>query len=306
MLPTLNPEAKKNILQHVTFAGRTTVVSPRAARNTSDPPREGFANSNQPDHPGEFTSWVLQRAGLMGACYRGRSLERRVSACLRALHAQSKTHARQKLEHQPELLPIAVSTLIIGVTEFFRDRSVFQSLRTDVIPRFVTLARPLRVWSAGCSNGAELYSTSILLAQAGLLEGSFLLGSDCRGDAVEHARAGLYHCGALRKLDPAVRRDYFEEAAGFWRPVEYLRKHIHWKTADIVRGIEEGPWDIILWRNMAIYLTVETTEALWRDLASALTPEGVLITGKAERPPADGSLIGIKRCTYRSRLPQKK
>jgi chemotaxis methyl-accepting protein methylase len=216
------------------------------------------------------------------------------------LHAHTEAQARQTLEQRPDLLPAAVSALLIGVTEFFRDPSVFGTLRTELLPKLARRNRPLRVWSAGCSGGAELYSLAILLAQAGLLEGSFLLGSDCRHDAVEQAQAGLYSSHDLQKIEPSDRRRYFEESSGLWRPIEPLRWHIHWKVADLDRHIEKGPWDMILWRNMAIYLKAEAAASVWRGLDSVLAPEGVLVVGKAERPPVELPLICVKRCIYRA------
>ena len=84
----------------------------------------------------------------------------------------------------------------------------------------------------------------------------------------------------------------------FRRPVESLRRHAHWKVADLCRNIEEGPWDIILWRNMAIYLAPDAAAAIWRGLAAALAPGGVLVVGKAERPPIELELAGVGRYIY--------
>jgi chemotaxis methyl-accepting protein methylase len=241
-----------------------------------------------------------------------------VSAVLRVLHARTQEQAQQILDERPELLPAAINALLIGVTSFFRDESVFETLRTSVLPQLAMQRRPLRIWSAGCSNGAELYSVAILLAQAGMLEGSFLLGSDCRSEAVEQARAAAYDCDDLRLIEPAVLGKYFEmDGHGInrdgphflrkenrvrpylFRPVESLRRQVHWKTADVCGHIEDGPWDIILWRNMAIYLTAEAGATVWRGLVWALEPQGVLVVGKAERPPIGLELVSVGRYIYR-------
>jgi chemotaxis protein methyltransferase CheR len=301
-LPSMvNSITKEDALRHVKFVGRPAIKVPRLPERSKHLPlAAGHATAHQSDQPNQFISWLFQRTGLTVDSYRGEPLKRRLTACLRALHAETEAHARQMLEQRPDLLPMAISELLIGVTEFFRDPSVFESMRTGVMPQMVSLSRPLRVWSAGCSNGSELYSMAILLEQAGLLEGSFLMGSDCRRDAVEQAREGLYNSSELRKIEPSVRRRYFDKAGSFWQPAKPLRRHINWKVADLVRGVEQGPWDIILWRNMAIYLTTDTAAAVWRGLASVLTPEGVLILGKAERPPADLHWVNVRRCIYRS------
>ncbi len=87
-----------------------------------------------------------------------------------------------------------------------------------------------------------------------------------------------------------MRDKYFEPAGRQWRPVETFRRQVHWKVADLLAGVERGPWDIILWRNAAIYLQSRPAEAIWRRLVSVLAPEGMLVAGKAERPPHDAGL----------------
>lgn len=248
-----------------------------------------------------FITWVLSRAGLTPCAYRPQPLHRRIPACLRALKVTSTSAAREKLEQDPRLLATAVSALLIGVTEFFRDPSVFESIRTGILPGLAARKKNVRIWSVACSSGAELYSMAILLSEAGLLEGSFLLGTDCRGDAIEQARAGLYEAGELQFLDPSLRSRYFLSHSGLIRPVEALRNRIIWKTADVLNGPEQGPWDIILWRNVAIYLEPKSAAAIWNGFVPVLAPGGVLVAGKAERPPASVYRAGSARCLYHTK-----
>ena len=292
---------KADALRHVRFSGRPTIaLSHFTARVKPILPVARHATALGSERPSQFISWVFERVGLAVDSYRGEPLQRRLSACLRALHVETEARACQLLERQPDLLPTAIGALLIGVTEFFRDPVVFETLRTEILPQLVSHTRPLRVWSAGCSNGAELYSLAILLAELGLLEDSFLLGSDCRHDAIDHAQTALYHSNEVRNVSLSDRHKYFNETGSFWQPIEMLRRHVHWKVSDLAKSIEEGLWDIILWRNMAIYLNAESAESVWRGLACAVAPQGVLIVGKAERPPAELRLINMKRCIYRS------
>lgn len=252
------------------------------------------------EHLDEFIAWVLGRGGLDAAAYRPQSLHRRLPACLRAMKVRSPHAARELLARKPHLVASAISSLLIGATEFFREPYVFEFVRTEVLPALAGRNRRLRIWSAACSTGAELYSMAILLSEAGLLERSTLLGTDCRGDAIEHARRGLYDAAMLDLVQCATRARYFEQAGQHWRPVEALRRQTHWKVADLLVGVENGPWDIILWRNAAIYLKSRPAETIWRQLASVLAPGGVLIAGKADRPPRDAGLTHAARGIYRA------
>ncbi|MGA2254862.1 MAG: CheR family methyltransferase [Thermoguttaceae bacterium] len=247
----------------------------------------------------DFISWLLGRGGLDSVAYRTQPLGRRLPACLRAMKVHSTHAARQLLERKPHLLAKAISSLLIGVTEFFREPGVFDFLRAQLLPEMAGRNRPLRIWSAACSTGAELYSMAILLSEAGLLEQSCLLGTDCRGDAIERARLGRYDAATLKLVPDATRDKFFELDGQYWRPIEALRRQVRWKVADLLAGGEDGPWDIILWRNAAIYLKPCPAETIWRRLVSVLAPHGVLIAGKAERPPSDAGLTQVARCVYR-------
>ena len=171
------------------------------------------------------------RAGLDASAYRPQSLDRRVPACLRVLRVRSPRAARTLLERRPGLIAAAVSALLIGATEFFREAEVFDVLRARVLPQLAAQDRRLRIWSAGCSTGAELYSVAILLSEAGLLERSCLLGTDCRGDAIQAAEVGLFDAAMLDRL-PATRDKYFAPMERKWRVIEALRRQICWKVAE--------------------------------------------------------------------------
>ena len=287
----MNSSARRD-LSYISFEGKTPTRGTCGTVLTAAP----HAPEERLD---DFISWVLGRAGLDAAAYRPQPLHRRLPACLRAMKVHSTHAARELLERKPHLVAKAISSLLIGVTEFFREPGVFDFLRTQVLPALAGGNQRLRIWSAACSTGAELYSMAILLSEAGLLERSFLLGTDCRGDAIERAKLGLYDATTLKLVRCATRDKYFEPAGQHWRPVEALRRQVHWKVADLLAGVEHGPWDIILWRNAAIYLKSCPAETIWRQLVSVLAPEGVLIAGKADRPPRDAGLTHAARCVYR-------
>jgi chemotaxis protein methyltransferase CheR len=291
----------EDALKFVSFAGRPANMACLQNKKVKPLPSPVVkVPSHKSETASHFISWVLKRAGLDPDSYRAVPLKRRLSACLRALHEDTEAGAIQLLEQKPELVSVAVGALIIGVTEFFRDPKVFETLRTQVLPQLAAGDRPLRVWSAGCSNGAELYSVAILLAQTGLLERSYLLGTDCRLDAIERSRNAVYDLSQLQMIKMQDQQTYFTREGSYYHPIEPLRRNIHWHAANIIQGIENGPWDLILWRNMAIYLTPEAAEPIWHGLASALAPGGALIVGRAERPPTSFSLINMCRCIYRS------
>ena len=82
-----------------------------------------------------------------------------------------------------------------------------------------------------------------------------------------------------------------------------LRAATRWKQANLLHSPEPGPWDLILWRNMAIYLKPEVVGTIWQQLCDRLSPGGYLVTGKAEHPPAPLGLERVAKCVYRKGIP---
>jgi chemotaxis protein methyltransferase CheR len=289
-------------LRHVRFEGVSSPAHAPAAPQTTEPGRQRRDPAADPaPSPGaEFAAWVLARAGLDSAEYRGEPLVRRVPACLRALKVDSVEAARAAIESRPGLLETALSALVIGVTAFFRDADAFDTLRDVAIPEWQARPGPVRVWSAGCSNGAELYSVAILLAEAGLLDTASLLGTDCRASAIEEARRGRYAESALTGMPAEWRAKYFAGRGGAWQLDERLRSRTAWRVADVLATIEAGPWDLVLCRNLTIYLDGPANAHVLRETAATLASGGFMLVGRAERLAGHRQLRPAGRCLYRT------
>ncbi|MHB0956221.1 MAG: CheR family methyltransferase [Pirellulaceae bacterium] len=295
--------------RHVRFWSKADCESSAAARprlNTyraMRSPHGAFAAESEPLAPDaqRFVAWLLDRGGVDPACYRAAPLARRLGACLRFLRAPSIADARERLEREPERLSGAISALLVGVTEFFRDPSVFSYLENVGLFKLSAAGAGLRVWSAGCADGAELYSVAILLAERRLLEGSTLLGTDCRADAIRQAERGLFEPARLESLDQRLRHTYFMPHRLGWQVGHRLRGATLWQQRDALTGPpdeERQHWDLILCRNVAIYLKSAATARLWTTLIRSLRIGGILVVGKAERPEQPLSLVRLAPCIF--------
>jgi len=165
-------------------------------------------------------------------------------------------------------------SVAVSHSGFFRDPEQFEALECRVLPRILEHRSRLRVWSAGCANGLELYTAAVVLSRLGVLEGAQLLGSDLLEENLAVARAGTY--------------DVVEITAG-------LRARVRWERRDLATDPPPaGAWDCILCRNVAIYFTPAAKAALHRKLAGALAPGGVLVLGRSERL-SDPAALGLRR-----------
>jgi chemotaxis protein methyltransferase CheR len=146
---------------------------------------------------------------------------------------------------------------------FLRDPEQFRLLERVLLPRLLEDGRRLTAWSAGCADGAELYSLGIVLERMGALDRALLLGSDLLDENIAVARSGRY-------TDHEV-------------PVA-VRARVRWERRDLVAdGPPAGRWRLVLCRNVAIYLAPEPRRTLYETLVTALAADGVLMLGRSER-----------------------
>lgn len=274
-------------LDHTLGPTRRTAVSRRAS--TEGPVLEAR----------QFVDWLFARAALDATAYRWNTIARRLPSCLRTLGTPRYDQARRVIESRPKLLDFALDALVVGVTTFFRDAFVFASLRDRVLATVAEGRKGLNVWSVGCSEGCELHSVAMLLDELGLLERSYLVGTDCRSVAIGRARGGVFDHEALVEVEPETVDRHFERVPTGWRVEPRLRDAARWWLGDALRLPQIGAWDVILCRNFAIYLYPEASDRLWRQLGATLRVGGVLVTGKAERPGKSAGLVNVGPCTYR-------
>jgi chemotaxis protein methyltransferase CheR len=287
-------------LRHICFprsawARRLVDFSPAKV----SPPRATGEEPRLAADESAFVDWLFNRARLDATHYRSEMLARRLTACLRVLRATSLKEARCAIEQEPSQLDAAMSAMLIGATAFFRDESTFRYLARDVLPAMTARRSVSYIWSAGCSNGEELFSVAMLLAEQQALRRSYLLGTDCRGEAIAQSKRGWYAPAEMAGVPDELRLKYFaNEGAGFRIHCE-MAGAARWRVADVLAMREHGLWDMILFRNAAIYMRGPSIAALWEQLEASLRVGGVLVLGRAERPAAATRLEQCGPCVYR-------
>ncbi len=284
-----NPE----IFRHLRFVSDPTAtefirVSPHTtARGAAADGRE------EPEPDADMTrlfEWLCGRAGVRSRDYRRAVFRRRAGACLRTVRCRSFGEAFTRAVEHPAQADRLLDAMMVGVTSFFRDAGVFEALRTQLARRMTEPSVGRAMWSirsVGCSNGAELYSCAILLDRLGLLERARLAGIDCRPGAIRTARAGEYPAEAIASLDAETAAAGFVRAGERVRVLGRIADACAWSVADALTDGTPGGEDVILCRNLAIYLTPASAARLWSHLAGQLRPGGLLVVGKAEHPPAE-------------------
>jgi chemotaxis protein methyltransferase CheR len=187
--------------------------------------------------------------------------------------------------------------LTVGETHFFRHRELFDGLRDAALPEILNRNREskrLRIWSAGCSTGAEAYSLSILLRR----EMPFslddwdvsIVGTDINRPFLSQASTGQYEEWAFRGTTLQFRRECFEEVVSgkTWRIAPKFQQGVTFQYHNLVRHPFPSlannliAFDIILCRNVLIYFAPDVAERTILQLSQCLVPGGWLAVGHAE------------------------
>ncbi|WP_375458096.1 CheR family methyltransferase [uncultured Enterovirga sp.] len=178
-------------------------------------------------------------------------------------------------------------------TMFFRDRATFETLKSVVLPRLVAArgrVRRLRIWSAAASTGQEAYSVAMLLADlpAPGLSGwqVTILGTDLSEAVLARARTGTYsQFEVQRGLPIRSLLQHFTQGSEGWTVSPALRRAVEFRTFNILDDMRPlGRFDLVLCRNLLIYLDGPTKARLLAKLAGVLAPDGVLCLGATETP----------------------
>jgi len=179
--------------------------------------------------------------------------------------------------------------LLINVTGFFRDPSVFDFLEKEVIPNLVrdhARDRPLRIWVAGCSSGEETYSIAMLfreqiaVANRGVTLQVF--ASDVDPDAVAIARGGLYPQSIETKVSPSRLSAFFAREDHSYRVSPELRASVVFTAQDLLADPPFARLDFVSCRNLLIYLRPEAQAKVASIFHFALREGGLLLLGNAE------------------------
>ncbi len=189
-----------------------------------------------------------------------------------------------------ELAARVVHSLANHETLFFRDRKPFQQLQERFIPALLekrATSLPVRIWSAGCSTGQEIYSIAMLFDGLRLLErrGAVeLTATDFAGAAVDRAAAGRYsQFEVQRGLPVALLLRHFTQNGTSWQITERLRQAVRFSVQNLLDDFSAlGRFDVIFCRNVLMYFDLPTRRQVLAALAQALRPGGYLLTGHAD------------------------
>jgi len=195
------------------------------------------------------------------------------------------------LQENPQEVELLFKELLIGVTSFFRDPAAWEQLQGEAIPALLA-SRPaggvLRAWSAGCSSGEEAYSLAMAFKEAlsqAKPAANFALqifATDLDSDAIDKARQGIYPANIAADVSAERLRRFFVKEGPDYRIGKEIREMVTFATQNVIMDPPFTKLDILICRNLLIYLAPALQKKLLPLFHYSLNPGGVLFLGSAE------------------------
>lgn len=246
------------------------------------PPRLSISDSELQS----FTLAVKTRFGMDFTNYESKSLKRGLVRLIAKYQLESMMGLWSAMLYNKDFIIKYVDELLINLTEFFRNASLWQFLRKELLPSLATESK-IRIWHAGCSTGEEAYSMAIVLKQLKLLDKAYLLATDLSSKALLRAQNGAYSnllwatCkrSFLRYDSTGKLEYYFSKKDKEFYIAEPMNSKVHFQRHNLVQDAIRQKFKLIFCRNVMIYFDQGLKQKVLQKLYEALEDDGYLIIG---------------------------
>lgn len=242
----------------------------------------------------ELLTFIEEEVGFSTSMYNDRYLDRRIAARMRRTDADTYREYHSVLRGNAEEEAALIDTLSINVTEFFRNEEMWRRLPDLLADLADRSYGTVRLWSAACSDGREPYSMALLIHSVdGLDPSQFeIVATDIKPSVLETARSGVYprsgtddafeELSSLGGLEP-----YFDLGEDRLEVAEPVRDLVTFERQDLIRDDPPTDFDLVMCRNLLIYINSESKRELFETLTAGLDEGGYLIIGKTETLPTE-------------------
>lgn len=232
---------------------------------------------------GQFKQAFYRKTGLDLDSYKDRQMQRRIMQLMQREKMPDFRLFYEHLASSPEAMERFLNYLTINTSEFFRDEKVFAKLKEEIFPELLRkFSGTLKIWSAGCSIGAEPYTVAIIFDQLKALGRIQVIATDVDDKALLSAVSGCYNLKQLGKMKEELVKYYFTRDGESYCLKPELKRAISFKRHNLLSDAPFPGCHLILCRNVFIYFKPEAQHFLLRRFSQSLVSEGFLVIGSAE------------------------
>lgn len=249
----------------------------------------------------DFCAGVRSLTGIDLEQYKRGQMERRVRTFGQRRGARSLDDYLALIAADADELDTFLDRVTINVSQLWRNPEQWDLLAREILPELARHRR-IRIWSAGCSYGAEPYTVAALCLDVVPDAHAEIYGSDIDARMVARAREGRFGPDDARSAPADRLGRWFDRDGDAWVAKPELKRLCRFQTGDLLRTVvPRARWDLILCRNTVIYFTEQVRDELHARLAAGLRPGGYLVVGATERVASAASLglVAAHPFTYR-------
>ena len=237
----------------------------------------------------EILLLLREKTGNDLSCYKMNTIHRRIARRMNVHQLHDPGLYVRYLREQPGELDRLFAELLISVTSFFRDPEAFKTLAEEALPDLMRSRRDeetFRVWVPGCATGEEAYSVAMVLVEAMEKTGDHpkiqIFATDLDARAIETARQGAYGEGIAADVSRERLERFFVKDGNLYRFRRDMREMLVFAVQNLIKDPPFINMDLIVCRNLLIYLNAEMQRWVLRLFHHALKPKGVLLLGSSE------------------------
>ena len=246
------------------------------------------------DSPAEFEQlldYIETDVGFETGFYNDAYLDRRITARMRRTNAETYDEYLSLLRAGEGEAQELLDSLSINVTGFFRNPEAWEGIRS-VLQTLTEERRQVRIWSAPCADGREPYSLAMLSLDDPDIQDRrvSILGTDISEDSLAVGRAGVYETSQTtdiaEELEPLDDYEpYVEQDGNRFEMRDNVKDLITFEKHDLIRGESKRNFDLVLCRNLLIYIDTEYKVPIFETINGSLRDDGYLVIGMTETLP---------------------
>jgi two-component system CheB/CheR fusion protein len=274
-------------------------------------PAKRTGAGKEPDQIKKILAHLAQRTHHDFGLYKNGTLERRIARRVAVTRSRDAAEYLQALRRDETEVQSLFQDLLIGVTSFFRDPDAFTALKEEALPEIFSHKRqgdPVRVWVPGCATGEEVFSVMILLKEyndeKNVSADIQVFGTDIDRKAIEKARTGAYLENIAADVSPERLKRFFDKQGDHYRVKSAIREPVVFAEQNLLRDPPFSNLDLLVCRNLLIYLKPEAQNKLIPLFHYTLRPHGILFLGNSEsigRFPELFEPLGKKHSLFRKK-----
>jgi chemotaxis protein methyltransferase CheR len=229
-----------------------------------------------------FEQWVFTEFNIDLKAYKANQLHRRILSLMSRVGVETPEEYIKLLKSDAFQRQKFLDFITINVTEFFRNPEIFDEFKTKIKEEMLDKYKPLNIWSAACSIGAEPYSVGIIMDELSPGIKHRILATDIDNTILERAKNGEYTYSEIKNVKKQYLDKYFILEGDKYLISPKIKSMVSFKKHDLILDNYEKDFDIIICRNVVIYFNQDIKDKMYRKFSDSLKKGGLLFVGATE------------------------